>query len=271
MNSIREQRWAEWNEDVIIAFEKPRELNNPDIRDDVKNHIVLRSYLVGCRSCQQVRSKCGCSSPNPTEILIYDREAGLNGRIWRKHFTPKLVQPKTTSEESLKIIGDKQLTPEELGSVLPDVGELVAGSGSEDGIHKEPHEYLGASKAFLDHITSPETHAKIYFTYPQDKYAEVANLFSRYGKKLTVRPLQEPKPGTKTEQGLSPSRGGVSASIQFPMPKDDGLVKQLMFLYPKEVGSTSASVVILGDSKLALHLILISGYTQDSPYGPKWD
>jgi hypothetical protein len=268
--TIRDQRWAEWSEDVIVAFEKPAELNNPDIRDEVENHIVLRSYLVGCRSCQRVRSKCSCASLNPREILIYDREAGLNGRVWRKYFAPELVQPKTTSEESLKFTG-RQLSPEELGSVLPDVGGLVAASESEQSIHKEPHEYLGASKAFLDHITSPETHAKIYFTYPQDKFTEMANLFSKYGKKLTVRPLREPGADTKVGQGTTPKRGGVSADIQFPMPKDQGLAGQLAYLYPKEIGSTSNSYIVLRDSKLVLHLILISGYTQDSPYGPKWD
>jgi len=269
---LRDKRWAEWKDDVVVAFEKPNELNIPDVRDVLNEQgLVSLSYLTGCKTCQQIKSKCVCASPNLNELLIYDRAAGLRGFLWRKYFEPldekiRVVHPKYSVSYAPPIDTEKKkLTVEELASVLPDVDELLTG-GTEKS--QEAREYFGAPGAFLEYITNPKTHATVYFTYPQDKLEELTKLFSKHDKKLTVRPLALPGPETKTARGLSPGRGGVSATIQFPTPKDEELLKQLAYYYPKEINA-DAPYTILHDSKLVLHLILISGYTQDSPLGPR--
>ena len=64
MTSKRDEKWEEWNRDVVIAFEKPNILKGPDVNDVLDEYgNVQESWLTGCRTCQLVKSQCKCVQP----------------------------------------------------------------------------------------------------------------------------------------------------------------------------------------------------------------
>src|SRR5436309_10987006 len=80
-----------WGDDIIVAFDKAEVLNSTNSRDVLDDHgNVSETYLIGCRACQELRGNCVCPTPDFRELLVYDREVGLHGPLFRKYFRPEL-------------------------------------------------------------------------------------------------------------------------------------------------------------------------------------
>ena len=160
----------------------------------------------------------------------------------------------------------RQLPWQDLMKVQTDIGSLLektkkADNGPRDQKYKE---YQGISFALVESIKN------IYFTYPETKFAELAQLFHKYDVDLSVRPKSQPGKDTKAALGLSGDQGGVTAKLTIEIPKDRWKAIHILLQIPDEE-IFSGDIATINNTKVAMSALLIHGYKQKEPLGPQWE
>jgi hypothetical protein len=378
-----------------VAFECPEDVTkHPDVRvetfEQYGGTTISKAFINGCKTCQQVRSKCKCQSPVDSDVLLYDRCNGKLTDAYLMFFMPKdyaqmfpssptLVNKKaeeTEAERTARVEQDKinaeaarikreeyaaasrkhqleyeakckqeaeraakvsaevaaslavatakrveaeaaraaegkrkadhekkafdivanavklitgvdvstnlsdlersmlafektalMLLPEEALALLAAQMPRIETVDSEGGGERKHVAYVGASKALKDATFN------IYFTYPIEKLPDVATLFHKYNRELTVRPKQKPGEGTKAALGLGPDQGGVVAKLKFKPPADDTIANRFLRSHIAAFLGVRFGVddVEVHNTNATMSVLLLFDYTQESPLGPCWE
>jgi hypothetical protein len=162
-----------------------------------------------------------------------------------------------------------KLPPQDLTKVQTDVAGLleqvkVTEGRDEEKKERARYEDNGTSGLLVENTT------KVYFTYPEDKFPEVAQLFHKYHRSLDVRPKPPAGPNTKAALGLSPDQGGIVGKLTIKPPSDPGVAMHLSYLMECDIFSGGVEEDH-NNTKAVMGLLLIHRYEQSKPYGPKWE
>ena len=130
-------------------------------------------------------------------------------------------------------------------------------------------EYAGTSQYVKDVTT------RIYFQYPLDKFSEMAQLFHRHGRDLTVRPKPEAGPNTLAGRGLAPDLGGAVGILTINPPDGSTLENRNILVHIEKVLDLEVTDMTwpmeINNTRAVMSLLLLHGYTQEKPLGPAWD
>jgi hypothetical protein len=260
---------------TLREYESVAEVVARDFTDGVAEQIVRRNLVEsGWRERPQ-------EIPQVDTLIGWAKQVVAENRDWKDATAREIVIKAVSTRLGVKdfSIGSEtehdmlafekfrvlQLPWRDLLVAQTDVGTLLeqvkkADKGPREQEHKE---CLGASYALS------QSTKRIYFTYPEAKFPEVAQLFFKYGVRLTVRPKELPGEGTKAALGLSPDQGGIVALLTVEVPDDEWVARHIARLLPDQ-GIIAGAKLKLNNTKVAMSLLLLHDHKQDVPYGPQW-
>lgn len=235
-------------EGITVAFEAPKGLvEHRDARLTYTKYngenVVGFVYLKGCRTCQNVISKCDCASPIVSEVWAYDREVGINQDLL---------------DRLNKLDEERRLQEQDIFSLL---ANLEGCFEEQAGIRRTLNIFKPVDPRLLAHLDKCRGKVRITFSYPQSWLNRVQKVWDKFGRKLEIRPIAN----------MLTDRYGPSARIQFPRPQNITVLAS----HPGAMKSANKKgeqgepnpTVVFHDVRLALQLYFDYDY---SLRGSKW-
>ncbi len=276
----RDQRWAEWNNDVIIAFEKPAKLNDTNSRDvisDGNGPVILQTFLIGCKSCQQLKPNCNCAEPEFRELLVYDRSTGLRGSLWRKYFNPGQNDHRIVAEESKQTpVKSGKAKTKAIPLSLDELAEVFAQYNHPQSINpdqeknpdmKQFEEWI--DPRLLKYLREQFDSVIVQFYYPKNCLKALDKIAASRSRIWHLRPIEH-REGTKLAAGETTPTWGPQATILVPTPESSEGLDLILEKYGFEFASPNGQrgyYARASDYKLALQLYALGFNLQ----GTEWN
>lgn len=277
---------------IAFEFADTGFVGHPDVRTEssvlpnTNQAIITVARVVGCRVCQNTASKCIC--PNGATVVerpLWDRATGVVSQL-SERLTKKATKPAPTPKQitvhdliirgvqarlgsstfrvlngfekdmlSFEKFRIEQLPPEDIARIISDLSALESVSNEpKNQIYKR---VFGVSYALSEAVK------RIYFTYPESVFADIAMLHKQYGLPLLVRPLDQ-------SGGLKEPRRGVSAKMTIVVPDDINVTNHIVQLLPDENIGRGMTVEV-DNTKVAMSLLMLHNHRQEESFGPAWE
>jgi len=183
-------------------------LNSPDCRVELDGGVPVMIYAIGCRTCQNLRSKCMCQVPVFTEQWVYNRTRGVlrvpmlstvtgyRPATRLTEYDIKRLLPKSEKFDGLSAESDAEQAPQKRFEML-------------DTLNPKLIEML--EKHLVSHNVKP---VKLSLSFPEEDRKDLETFFEEKGQVF-------PKDAESIDSG---ARGGTtvrraaSAIVLLPYP-----------------------------------------------------
>jgi hypothetical protein len=209
--------------------------------------LVSKAFITGCKTCQQVRSKCKCQPPVESGILLYDRSNGKLTDAYLMFFMPKEYGQihGQTYQSSTARVKDGDIEP-----LLPESFDEHGGhNGGTQERFEMPEAFNPKLITFLESRLA-EFHKPpvgLYLSFPD---TDVENLKTFFESKGLVFP-EDAQPIKTGSRGGTTERYATSVRVSFPEPP---YVDMPMFKQFKV--TTSSGVVFTNHLRVGLKLLV---------------
>lgn len=194
--------------DILVYFGLPAKLeNHPDIRKEVIESrpdidssfvgLCSKAYVLGCKTCQHLASKCRCATKSIGELLVYDRGVGVQKSVF------EMFQYRDTLSEN------------DIVDLLPQDTEHASGNRHQEKFEMveeiNPH-FIAAMRSYKQaHGREP---ILLYLSFPESEREDLKEFFARFQRTF---PSDAESIHTGSRNGKT-ERRAASMTVNLPVP-----------------------------------------------------